>query len=117
MRMELFKSDGFEVAEQDLGDLAVGDCVVFRTAHSTYHFWVEFPVLGIGVISGGQVGRPTRVRLVADGVETDRLDVPTLRVGGRARVTLLGPLGEPIRCVVTSTIGSLRHLPQRSAAA
>ena len=100
-----------------LRELEAGDCAVVQTANSTYRFWIEFPDEAIGVLQGGNLAGPTRVRLGAEGVHVSQAALQPLCVGERAHATLLGPNGSPVRSIVTSTIASIRIVPHRRAAA
>jgi hypothetical protein len=100
-----------------LGELRAGDRVVIRTAHSMYEFWIEFSERAIGVLQGGRLAGPTRVRLTAESATSSDASVRPIRVGERARVSVLGPTGEPTRCFVTSRIVSLELDPSRRAVA
>lgn len=90
-----------------VNELRPGDRVVVKTSNSMYEFWVEFPELAIGVIRGGTVRTPTRVRLSAENAGSLDASVEPLRVGEKARVVLLGPFGVAVRGFVTSTIASI----------
>ncbi|MBK6314129.1 MAG: hypothetical protein IPF53_07360 [Blastocatellia bacterium] len=100
-----------------IGDLAIGDCVEFRTAHSHYRFWVEFPDQAVGILFGGRLPGPTRVRLSAD--PATATDAPTrpIHPGEHARLVLLAPDGTAIRCIVTSTIVEIMVVKNGRAAA
>jgi hypothetical protein len=100
-----------------IGDLAIGDCVEFRTAHSHYRFWVEFPEQAIGILFGGRLPGPTRVRLSAD--PASATDAPTrpIHPGEHARLVLLAPDGTAIRCIVTSMIAGIQIIKNGRAAA
>lgn len=91
-----------------INDLAIGDCVEFRTAHSHYRFWVEFPGQAVGILFGGKLPGPTRVRLSAD--STSATDAPhrPIHPGEHARIVLLAPDGTALRCIVTSMIADIR---------
>lgn len=100
-----------------VGQLDPGDCVVLKTTNSTYRFWVEFPAEAVGVMSGGNLAGPTRVRLSAEGVDVSQASTLPISVGGRAHSTVLSPTGVPLRSIVTSTISSITVVPVRSVAA
>jgi hypothetical protein len=100
-----------------LGQLRQGDRVVLKTSNSTYEFWAEFPEQAIGVLRGGTIAAPTRVRLAAENASSLDASAEPLRVGERARVVLLGPLGAPVRGFVTSTIASIVVTSHDSVAA
>ncbi len=90
-----------------MSQLHACDHVEIRTSNSTYRFWVEFPDQAIGVLFGGTLAAPTRVRLSAETAATMDAPVLPLRVGERARVVVLGPQGAPVRGFVTSTIAEI----------
>lgn len=100
-----------------LGDLEAGDCVEIRTAHSLYRFWMEFPSFAVGVVTGGQLPTPTRVRLSADPATATEAPMLPLQAGDRARMVLLAPDGLAIRCIVTSRIAGIRVTRRRTWAA
>ena len=100
-----------------LGSLQPGDRVVLRTSNSTYEFWAEYPDQAIGVMRGGSLISPTRVRLAAETAQSLDASTQPIRVGERARVVLLGPQGAPLRGFVSSTIASIHVSGHGSVAA
>ena len=90
-----------------VANVRTGGRIVLRTSNSTYEFWLEFPDESIGVIRGGSLEAPTRVRLGAENASSQDTPSQPLRVGERARVVLLGPQGAPVRGFVTSTIAAI----------
>jgi hypothetical protein len=100
-----------------VSSLAPGDRIELCTARSTYHFWVEFPDLSVGVAQGGVVPSPYRVRLTAEGTATDELPQRPLAVGERAQFEILDTSGRPLRRFLTSPLTTLRVIRRSHAAA
>lgn len=100
-----------------LNSLAIGDCVEFRTVHSQYRFWLEFPEQAVGVLFGGKLPGPTRVRLSAESTSATDAPLRPIHPGEHARIVLLSPDGMAVRCFVTSKIAEIRIVRNGRAAA
>jgi hypothetical protein len=97
--------------------LQAGDRLVMRTTHSVYEMWMEFPDRAMGVLRGGHLPSPSRVRITAESATSSDVMQRPLRVGERARVVVVGPNREPTRCFVTSRILSIAIDSSKRAAA
>ena len=100
-----------------LGELRTGDRVVIRTTHSVYEMWMEYPDRAMGVLRGGHLPSPSRVRVASEYSTSSDASSRPLRVGDRARVVVVGPDGEPTRCFVTSRIVAMAIHPGHRAVA
>lgn len=100
-----------------IGDLAIGDCVEFRTAHSHYRFWVEFPDQAVGILFGGKLPGPTRVRLSADTVSATDAPRRPIHPGEHARIVVLAADGSALRCIVSSMIADIHVIRNGRVAA
>jgi hypothetical protein len=97
-----------DVTSLVISQLEPGAHVLIRTTNSVYEFWAEYPEQAVGILRGGTLACPTRVRLSAETAASMDASVQPLTVGERARVVLLGPSGNPVRGFVTSMISQIR---------
>ena len=106
-----------KITSVQITELHPGDYLELHTANSKYQFWVEYPEQSIGILCGGILPIPTRVRLTAEDESITEPSKAPLVVGERAKTTLIDPTGQPVRCVITSSIASIVVVPNKRKAA
>ena len=114
---ERTKNTRGELTSLSISRLAPGDRLLIGTTNSVYEFWAEYPEQAVGILRGGTIAYPTRVRLSAETAASMDASVQPLTIGERARVVLLGPNGNAVRGFVTSTISRMKVDSSRVQAA